>query len=293
MTATPLPDPLLASDAARVADRLHYAFGELLGVDDFRDEQTYHRGRLARALFHLHGSGTVAGLRVVAEGRPATGPDPDFNEIELRVQPGLAIDRAGRLIELPRPWCLRLRRWYRYLADNSAEVLRGAFRESAAGSLVGSVEVEVRLSFHACDRGYTPAFATGPFDALDASQPSRVRDAHRLRLVPFGTSQPAPATDPWTGLTTANWQEQVLNAWREPPRLPATLRNEDEALRRDTEITDLRLAILRVPVRLVSGTTAPEPDWQRTTWATPTAHLDNLARDFVLPCAALQRLAIA
>src|SRR5262245_37226124 len=104
-------DPLAAAaETARagVLDRVFYATGILLAADDFDAEQTYHRGRLARALAYLHGSGTVAGLRVGVLPALAPGADPAFlqgREEELRVQPGLAIDRLGRLIEIPRAAC--------------------------------------------------------------------------------------------------------------------------------------------------------------------------------------------
>ena len=57
-------------------DRVFYAEGVLLSAADFEAEQAYHRGRLARALAALHGSGTVAGLRVIWQAaRPAeVGP---------------------------------------------------------------------------------------------------------------------------------------------------------------------------------------------------------------------------
>jgi hypothetical protein len=54
-------DPL---DATLSPDRVFYAVGALLGVQDFTDEQTYHRGRLARALSFLSGYGTLTGLKV-------------------------------------------------------------------------------------------------------------------------------------------------------------------------------------------------------------------------------------
>jgi len=41
----------------------------LLGVEATRDEQDYHRRRLVRHQYWLHGSGTVAGLAVVLEAR--------------------------------------------------------------------------------------------------------------------------------------------------------------------------------------------------------------------------------
>ena len=39
-------------------DRVHYKTGVLLNADDFIAEQNYHRGRLARALACVNGSGT-------------------------------------------------------------------------------------------------------------------------------------------------------------------------------------------------------------------------------------------
>src|SRR5438105_2786296 len=87
-------------------DRLAFATGQMLSADDFQAEQGYHRGRLARALASLHGSGTVAGLRVAH-----VAPTPTVEE-QLQVQPGIAIDRLGRLIELPRAACLRLNVWW-------------------------------------------------------------------------------------------------------------------------------------------------------------------------------------
>jgi hypothetical protein len=88
-------DPFVPADPIETApppERVNYATGVLLDAADFRDEQTYHRGRLARALRYLVGFGTIAGLRVV----PPAATDA---ELELRVEPGLAIDRYGRLIE--------------------------------------------------------------------------------------------------------------------------------------------------------------------------------------------------
>jgi hypothetical protein len=82
----------------------------LLDTREFLDEQAYPRRRLARALLKVAGNGTLAGLRVshhtaIASGE-ATRPE------EIRVDPGVVVDRLGRLIELPRPACLGLPRPY-------------------------------------------------------------------------------------------------------------------------------------------------------------------------------------
>ena len=100
---TPTADPLFSQPRA---DRPAYATGMLLDAQDFSDEQTYHRGRLARALAFLAGGGTLAGLGV------AYVPEATGQPEEIRVEPGLAVDRLGRLVEIPRPACLRLARWW-------------------------------------------------------------------------------------------------------------------------------------------------------------------------------------
>jgi hypothetical protein len=239
------PDPLADRDLR--PDRLHFATGALLDREDFLAEQLYHRGRLARALLALHGTGTVAGLRVGVR-------DAGGDEL-VEVNEGVAIDRLGRLVEVPRRACVRLGRWMEHLAGTDlaalrrARVLPGADvnpvatqapgpddpqmepAESAAAESAetapaeepkkkkkaaaadadaepewkawqqGYVVADVYLAFAACERGKTPAFATGPFDALDAVAPSRVRDGYELSLIPVAPTDLPP--DPWKDLSAA------------------------------------------------------------------------------------------
>src|SRR4051812_28042846 len=144
-------DPLLAGSPA---ERVNYATGVLLQAEDFRDEQTYHRGRLATALAHLFGHGTIAGLRAVA-------PASEDNELELKVEPGLAIDRYGRLIEVAEPWCIRLARWF---AAQDTGALRAAVHRDDGNPVPAGVVTDLFLSLADCGRGKTPSFAQGPFD---------------------------------------------------------------------------------------------------------------------------------
>jgi hypothetical protein len=173
-----------------------YATGVLLDAEDFLDEQTYHRNALARAVAGLTGSGTLAGMRVTH--RP---PQPDIEE-EIRVEPGLIVDRLGRLVELRRPACLRLDRWWEATSgDDGGDALTtatytdpGRFLSPRAAAEAGSAELpalpdravvaDVYVRFVTCPEGYTPSFGHGPFDALDAVVTSRVRDAYELSLVP-------------------------------------------------------------------------------------------------------------
>ncbi|MGE3509567.1 MAG: hypothetical protein AB7N65_11855 [Vicinamibacterales bacterium] len=213
LSRAPETDPLYARPAA---DRPRYATGVLLDAQDFTDEQTYHRGRLAMALASLAGSGTLAGLRV--EHRAAAS-GADAHPEEIRVEPGLAIDRLGRLTEVPRTACVRLAAWFdaEFAADAGDRVRRAAYTElerflsaraiaeAGAGGQppipARGVVADVFLRFVACPRGLTPSFATGPFEALDAVATARVRDAYELQLtLREGLDDrfdglPAPGTD--------------------------------------------------------------------------------------------------
>lgn len=295
------------------SERLHYATGELLGADDFRDEQTYHRRQLSRALLYLNGSGVIAGLRVVANHQPGQNGAPD--EVELEVEPGLALDRVGRLIEVPREACLRLRRWFDYAASRDPrdedsddegldrDDLRLAWRADGGLASGGAVVADVFLSFHPCDRGYTPAFASGPFDALDASQPSRVRDAYELTLVPRTETDAAlqnqTGFDYWAGLTgatpearLASARERSLDAWSAlAPPAPNHVGNFHENPA-GVDPTAVLLARLRLPAGAAPQvTSAPVADWAAATWPNPGANLDNNVRNYLFPPAALRRVA--
>lgn len=174
------PDLLAQTD--RTTDRVFYATGVLLDAQDFIDEQTYHRGRLARALNFLHGSGTAAGLRVVYEAEvPPDGENPGREE-RLLVEPGLAVDRLGRLIEVPHTACLRLGRWFE--ANASDLPVLEADTDDEGTARPSRVVVDLFLRYLACERGKTPAMAAGPYDALNAVQPSRLRDYYHIDLIP-------------------------------------------------------------------------------------------------------------
>lgn len=192
-TREPTADPLFAGPPPR---RPAYATGMLLDAGDFLDEQSYHRGRLARAVWALSGGGTLAGLRVVHR------PGEEGREEEIRVAGGLAADRLGRLVEVPRTACLRLTRWWSstFASDEGDTLQRAAYEDP--GRFLGeraldladsddrppvparAVVADVFVRFVACEEGLTPVFASGPFDALDAASVSRLRDAYELVLVP-------------------------------------------------------------------------------------------------------------
>lgn len=196
-------------------DRVYYATGALLDKEDFLCEQLYHRGRLARVLAYLHGSGTVAGLFV---------PPISGEEETLTVSPGLAVDRLGRLIEVPRSACIRLSRWLQnQIEDPEGHArLMNSFRTGSEGE-PDCVVADVFLKFEVCERGYQPAFASGNYDATDAVAPSRLRDGYRIDLVIREEDElPVPSSGfpDLSGLTDQEIRERVMQykleeAWKE------------------------------------------------------------------------------
>jgi len=211
----------IAAPPPQVPVRPAYALGVLLDADDLFAEQDYARGRWARALKYLFGTGTIAGLRV--SFRPETQ--------ELAVSPGLALDPLGRLIELARPASIALRggpgpsdSWFDMQLDADLEAgwISGAPRQLVA-------DVFVRLVV--CDHHKTAAFETGPFDALDAAPPARLRDGYELGLVirpeaaldrdapqiPVPDDRRILARQPTdTRENALHWQRRrILEAWRD------------------------------------------------------------------------------
>ena len=267
-------------------DRVSYDEGVLLDALDFRAEQSYHRGRLARVLTYLFGTGTAAGLEVGWEKPLKPGPGaPEGREERLRLKPGLAIDRLGRLIEVPRDWCIRLDRWYR---SRKPEELSAAFHG-------GQVVADVFLRFLTDERGRTPGFAYGPFDALDASVPSRLRDAFAVELVLRKEPDPPPPRGPWDDLAAGTPQERrkalheaLLGAWREGTgflddqgRLDPL---SEHVAGQDT--TSVFLARVSLPAGPAGNDGRPVRQDPFTT----DVQVDNLIRRFAYPAGALAAL---
>lgn len=305
---TTFPDPLQTLPLP--ADRVFYAAGILLDADDFRAEQLYHRSRLARTLAYLHGSGTVAGLWIYRTPPLQPGDDPRFpegREERLEVEPGLAIDRLGRLIEVPRPACIRLNRWFDAQTDD--DLVQGFH-----GAPFNGVVVDLFLRFVACEREKTPAFAAGPFDALDAVQPARLRDGYELNLVirqeaepplprpvPDLTLPPDPGTPPENerqrrdaiarAIADSDQQRRTLlqntvfNAWREGTDQRDASGNltplPEHATNQDT--TEVFLARIVLPATVADG--------GRPVRSEAEVAIDNYSRPFVYSTAALARWA--
>jgi len=174
--------PSLSSSSSSSNQRVSYRNGILLDASDFQQEQQYHRSRLALALSFLHGYGTVAGLRVEHSAAgpvdPATG-EPDPME-QLIVHPGIALDRAGHLIEVRTRQCLRLNHWFRFQRTQAGAALQPHQNPAGERNFIG----DLFLRFKECPQGLRPGFPEPAADATDAIVPSRTNDGFELVLIP-------------------------------------------------------------------------------------------------------------
>ncbi|SAK96407.1 hypothetical protein AWB81_05387 [Caballeronia arationis] len=237
-------DPLAPADPLQALpppERVNYATGVLLDSQDFVDEQTYHRSRLAAALKAVDGFGTLSGLRVVP---PAEGDA----ELELSVSPGLAVDRFGRLIQIDAPQCIRLARWF---AATSTPLLRAAI--PTPGNLVA----DVFLSARCCARGKTQAFASGLAQGLDAVTPARLAEQPQLDLVLRAEASPTPAPKNFWPAPTADAAtrlQAVLGSWEAPDANDAQGGLDplqEHVIGQDTSAT--LLARVAIPVNVGNG----------------------------------------
>ena len=240
-------------------ENVNYATGLMLDARDFRDQQTYHRGRLARVLSYLHGYGTVAGLRVAYTG--PRGPDES-----VFVSPGLALDRFGRLIEVAEEQCIRLDRWFQ---GHDIDDLVAGLRGSPASHIL----VDVFIRFELCATQKTPAFASGPFDALNAVVPARIREHHALGLVVRTEEDPVIPTSSWQlgeigdpGIRRTRVREAILDSWEDAVSPPVAISVVDPHA--------IFLARLTLPA-------AAAPAGQRPQRTGAAVSVDNLSRPFV------------
>ncbi|QTF94229.1 hypothetical protein [Halomonas sp. BM-2019] len=185
--------PTLEQDASldEPLRRVAYEAGMMLGLEAVRDEQHYHRRRLTRHQYWLHGFGTLAGMAVRAE--PASHPNPDDHiTVRLIVGPGLGIDGLGREVLVHEPYCVHLGEWI--AAQSQARLAEG----HDAGS--GRLWLKVTVRQRECQVARQPVLARKLNLGTDAVQPSRIADSVQIELIP--ELPPADTDDryrPWGG----------------------------------------------------------------------------------------------
>ena len=172
---------LAASTASRESiecapglQRVRYASGILLGVDEFRAEQDYVRDRLKRRNRLLHGAGIAAGLGVTVEHN-STGP-------RITIAPGLAFDPMGNEICVEVPADLALPAQGQYLLV----LLRYAERPCRFVPVVASPTTDTQDDRSSAQptrlvESFTVALAPAPMaDAVSIARLRRARGRWRV-----------------------------------------------------------------------------------------------------------------
>lgn len=154
--------------------RVAYEAGMLLGLDATRDEQAYHRRRLNRHQYWLHGSGTLAGMAVAID--PATTTETDPILTRMTVSPGIGIDGLGREVLISENYCIDLGDWLKAQSETS---LRDGYDEVA-----DLLWLKVTVRYQECEVAQQPVLARKLNLSTDAVQPSRKADSIVLELIP-------------------------------------------------------------------------------------------------------------
>jgi|SRR5579872_2827600 len=259
--------------------RVCYSTGRMLGVEDFQAEQTYHRGRLARALTQLCGSGTVTGLLV------QTDANPDPAKLEIQVTPGIAVDRVGRIIEVPLMVCILLQNWLTQYVQ--------AWQAQQKGNSAGSTPiadpntaihdgahlmVDVFAAFVGCTQGVTPCFATqDDYDATDAFSANRILDSFAMQLVLRTDGSPKTPLDPWAGLGS---QQPAVAALKQSI-LAGRLGPSGTVAEYPPNFDNTAVFLARILVPATVGTGSNPPAWNLSGFN--NSNIDNTPRLFVIP----------
>ena len=271
--------------------RVYYATGRMLGVEDFQADQDYHRGRLARVLLQLYGTGTVAGLLVQTDG------NTNVAQLELQVTPGIAIDRVGRIIEVPRMVCIVLNNWLtqqmQAWQNQQTNPVPGQTAIPDPNSAIHdgqNLMCDVFATFVPCTRGLTPCFASeDDYDATDAFSPNRWLDSFAMQLVLRTDLTPLTPADPWksvgampaagAGLTAANAANLatiLLNATAGPAA---------PAVEYPPGFDASSVFLARVLIGATAGAAGNPPTWDLT-----KISINNQTRLFVYPAPLMARL---
>lgn len=179
-------DDQLAEPLRRVA----YEAGMMLGLEATRDEQAYHRRRLTRHQYWLHGFGTLAGMRVSMNPETHENSSDHLEDLQLRVGPGVGIDGLGREVMVHESHCIRLAQWL--AAQPEGKLLEGF--DSDAEELW----LKVTVRHKDCPIARQPVLTRKLNAGTDAVQPSRTADSVQLELIPeLPPGSPEEGFTPW------------------------------------------------------------------------------------------------
>jgi hypothetical protein len=294
----------LAADARfeEALARVAFEPGMLLGVEATRSEQDYHRRRLNRHAYWLHGSGTVCGLAVAVTAEDP-GNDTDQVLTRLLVSPGIGIDGLGREVSVHEPYCIDLTAWLTTQFED--EDLWGALVRDGYEPADQGLWLKVTMRYQDVASGLQPVMANEPNAGTDPVEPSRVKDCVLFELQaerpgdappgyrPFAAHGPLPAdvedrlsVDELAAIAGAAGAER--RQLELASRLLFLLPGDNTALALSDDRTEAVAAAARVLLARVALRLTPA---QELIVNPRRIRIDNLARPFVLGAGALAWLA--
>ncbi len=210
-------------------------FGMLLGVADFQTIDAYHRGKQWMHNAWLHRKGVIWGFEVSLS----------FEQDEIRVSPGLAIDGMGRELHLKQSVCLNLPAWLKTHKDDPA--LIGNVEESGDGF---TLNAHIRIQFRACLARQVPALMEPCEGGGASSAYSRILETVEVELTPGIAPELGEAG-----------REQPFHGLR-------LLFNLEDAIEEEGEVIEFDKAILQTREDILNLDTVDQPK----------AYLDALRR---------------
>lgn len=288
--------------------RVSHQPGMLLGLEAVRSEQDYHRRRLTRHAYWLHGAGTVAGLRVSLDAADP-GNDTDDTPVRLLVDPGIGIDGLGREVSVSEPHGVDLRAWLE--TQHATPALWDRLISDGHDGTRNQLWLKVTMRYRDTPSGLQPVLATEVNAGTDPVRPSRMHDGVLFELLPelppalpgrqhlfaahaglqdFASIAPrlSPLDQAHLGAATPAEARQLELA----SRLLFAFSPDNQALvaRRDTR-TDPEDLARTLLARLVIDLTPPGEDGTPGLVINPRRiAIDNLARAFVFNAPALAHL---
>ncbi len=149
--------------------RVRYSLGQILGADEFEQEQFYFLERDRQHKRVLHGYGTALGLAVSLSGS------------EVRVEPGLALTVAGKVVRVDARQCADFAAW---VGANAATLL--------PADDAGFQRAHVVLGYHECDTDRLPLPVT-PCCGEGEGVATRIAETFHLAFV----AEPPAQVEEW------------------------------------------------------------------------------------------------
>lgn len=195
--------------------------------------------------------------------------------LEIEVTPGLAVDRIGRMIDVPRTVCIRIQPW---LNNQSLSDLNSFVA-------LGNIMVDVFATFVPCTQGVTPSFATqDDYSATDAFSANRLLDSFAMQLVLRTDADPLTPRDPWlpTGPPPGAITAEILTGLKQSILLANSAAALPVEYPPGFDQTSVFLARILIPV--TAGAAGEPPNYNLN-----AITIDNLSRLFLFPASLVAR----